>query len=169
MEAEVLFVRQGKLPGNQSYSLEDLEFPDEEVMAALLTQFYQGQRFIPDEILLPVALDDAAVREEYFAEQKGKKVAVLNPQRGDKRQLVEMAATNARQSFSERHDQEKTREKMLLELQSQLRLKNFPQRIECYDISNIHGVHAVGSLVTFVNGEPDKTRYRHHRISTIDP
>jgi len=169
IEAQVLFVRQGKLTGNQSYSLEDLEFPDEEVMAALLTQFYQGQRFIPDEILLPVALDDAGVREEYFAEQKGKKVAILNPQRGDKRQLVEMAEENARQSFAERHDQEKAREKMLRELQAQLRLKNFPQRIECYDISNIHGAHAVGSLVTFVNGEPDKTRYRHYRIRTIDP
>jgi excinuclease ABC subunit C len=169
IEAQVLFVRQGKLTGNQSYSLEDLEFPDEEVLAALLTQFYQGQRFIPDEILLPVALDDASVREEYFAEQKGKQVAILSPQRGDKRQLVEMAAENARQSFAERHDQERAREKMLRELQAQLRLKNFPQRIECYDISNIHGAHAVGSMVTFVNGEPDKTRYRHYRIRTIDP
>jgi excinuclease ABC subunit C len=169
IEAQVLFVRQGKLTGNQAYSLEDLEFPDEEVMAALLTQFYQGQRFIPDEILLPVALEDASVREEYFAEQKGKKVAILSPQRGDKRQLVEMAAENARQSFAERHDQEKAREKMLRELQAQLRLKNFPQRIECYDISNIHGAHAVGSMVTFVNGEPDNARYRHYRIRTIDP
>ena len=169
IEAQVLFVRQGKLTGNQSYSLEDLEFPDEEVMAALLTQFYQGQRFIPDEILLPVALDDASVREEYFAEQKGKQVAILSPQRGDKRQLVEMAAENARQGFAERHDQERARERMLRELQAQLRLKNFPQRIECYDISNIHGAHAVGSMVTFVNGEPDKTRYRHYRIRTIDP
>ncbi len=168
IEAQVLFVRQGKLTGNQSYSFEDLEFPDEEVMAALLTQFYQGQRFIPDEILLPVTLDDAGVREEYFAEQKGKKVVILNPQRGDKRQLVEMAEENARQSFAERHDQEKAREKMLRELQAHLRLKNFPQRIECYDISNIHGAHAVGSLVTFVNGEPDKARYRHYRIRTID-
>ncbi len=169
IEAQVLFVRQGKLTGNQAYSLEDLEFPDEEVTAALLTQFYQGQRFIPDEILLPVALEDASVREEYFADQKGKKVAILSPQRGDKRQLVEMAAENARQSFAERHDQEKAREKMLRELQAQLRLKNFPQRIECYDISNIHGAHAVGSMVTFVNGEPDNTRYRHYRIRTIDP
>ncbi|HJX10942.1 MAG TPA: excinuclease ABC subunit UvrC, partial [Candidatus Binatia bacterium] len=169
IEAQVLFVRQGKLTGNQAYSLEDLEFPDEEVMAALLTQFYQGQRFIPDEILLPVALEDASVREEYFVDQKGKKVGILSPHRGDKRQLVEMAAENARQRFAERHDQEKAREKMLRELQAQLRLKNFPQRIECYDISNIHGAHAVGSMVTFVNGEPDKTRYRHYRIRTIDP
>ena len=169
IEVQVLLVRQGKLTGNQSYSLEDIEFPDEEIMAGLLTQFYQGHRFIPDEILLPVALEDREAREEYLADRKGKKVTLINPQRGDKRQLVEMAAENARQSFSERHDREKAREKMLRELQSQLRLKTYPQHIECYDISTIHGAHAVGSMVTFIDGEPDKTRYRHYRIRTIDP
>jgi excinuclease ABC subunit C len=169
IEVQVLFVRQGKLTGNQSYSLEDLEFPDDEVMSELLTQFYQGNRFVPDEILLPVPLEDREVREEYLGERKGKKIGILAPQRGDKRQLVEMAIDNARQSFSERHDQEKAREKMLLELQSQLRLKQYPQRMECFDISTIHGAHAVGSMVTFINGESDKSRYRHYRIRTIDP
>jgi excinuclease ABC subunit C len=133
-----------------------------------MTQFYQGQRFIPDEILLPVALEDTEAREEYLAERKGKKVSIVNPQRGDKRQLVEMAAENARQSFSERHDQDKAREKMLSELQTHLHLKQYPHRIECFDISTIHGAHAVGSMVTFINGEPDKARYRHYRIRTID-
>jgi excinuclease ABC subunit C len=169
IEVQVLLVRQGKLTGNQSYSLEDLEFPDEQVMGELLTQFYQGNRFIPDEILLPVALEDYEAREEYLGERKGKKISILTPQRGDKRQLVEMAIDNAHQSFSERHDQERAREKMLVELQSQLRLKQYPQRIECFDISTIHGAHAVGSMVTFINGEPDKNRYRHYRIRTIDP
>src|SRR5918999_4253393 len=128
IEVQVLFVRQGKLTGNQSYSLQDLEFPDPEIMESLLTQFYQGSRFIPDEILLPVALEDAEAREEYLGERKGKKVSITCPQRGDKRQLVEMAAQNAQQSFFERHDQEKARERMLLELQSQLRLRHYPQR-----------------------------------------
>ncbi|MBM4260997.1 MAG: excinuclease ABC subunit UvrC [Deltaproteobacteria bacterium] len=167
IEVQVLLVRQGKLTGNQAYSLQDLEFPDSEILGSLLTQFYQGQRFVPDEILLPAELDDAEVREEYLAERKGKKVEILFPQRGDKRQLVEMAAENARQSFADRHDQEKAREKMLLDLQSQLRLKHFPRRIECYDISTIHGAHAVGSRVTFINGEADKNHYRHYRIRTI--
>ena len=169
IEVQVLFVRQGKLTGNQSYSLQDLEFPDEEIMGSLLTQFYQGHRFIPDEILLPVSLDDGEVREEYLGERKGKSVSVLTPQRGDKRQLVEMAIENARQSFSERHDQEKAREKMLSDLQAHLRLKQYPCRIECFDISMIHGAHAVGSQVAFINGEPDKAYYRHYRIRTIDP
>src|SRR5262250_141272 len=141
----------------------------EKTLAGLLTQFYQGHRFIPDEILLPVTLEDREAREEYLGDRRGKKVSILIPQRGDKRQLVEMAAENARQSFFERHDQEKAREKMLQELQSQLRLKTYPHHIECYDISTIHGAHAVGSMVTFINGEPDKTRYRHYRIRSIDP
>ncbi|MDH3444273.1 MAG: excinuclease ABC subunit UvrC [Deltaproteobacteria bacterium] len=169
IEVQVLYVRQGKLTGNQSYSLQDLEFPDEEIMGSLLTQFYQGHRFMPDEILLPFALEDREAREEYLSERKGRNVCVLSPRRGDKRQLVEMAMENARQSFSERHDQEKAREKMLGDLQAKLRLKQYPCRIECFDISMIHGAHAVGSQVTFINGEPDKANYRHYRIRTIDP
>ncbi|MEK7341169.1 MAG: excinuclease ABC subunit UvrC, partial [Candidatus Binatota bacterium] len=167
IEVQVLFVRQGKLTGNQAYSLDDLEFSDAEVMESLLTQFYQGDRFAPDEILLGVELEDREVREEYLSERKGKSVSILCPQRGDKRQLLEMAVQNARQSFFERHDEEKRREKMLLELQERLRLRNYPQRIECFDISTIHGAHAVGSMVTFFNGEADKRRYRHYRIRTV--
>ncbi len=168
IEIQVLLVRQGKLTENLSYSLQDLEFPDEEIVASLLTQFYQGQRFVPDEILLPVALEDGEVRGEYLAERRGKRVEILCPQRGDRRHLVQMAEENAKQSFSERHDQEKARETMLRELQTQLRLKRYPQRIECFDISTIHGAHAVGSMVTFIDGEPDKNLYRHFRIKTID-
>ena len=169
IEVQVLLVRQGKLTDNLSYSLQDLEFPDEEIVGSLLTQFYQGQRFVPDEILLPVTLEDREAREEYLAERKGKRVEILCPQRGDRRHLVQMAEDNARQSFAERHDQEKARETMLRELQTQFRLRRYPQRVECFDISTIHGSHAVGSMVTFIDGEPDKNLYRHFRIRTIDP
>src|SRR5205823_5591572 len=102
IEVQVLFVRAGKLVGNQGYSFDDNEFPDEEVLAALLTQFYQGDRFVPDEVLLPVVLEDAEVRQELLTERKGKKVVLLCPQRGDKVRLVEMAQENARQSFIEK-------------------------------------------------------------------
>ena len=89
IEMQVLFVRAGKLVGGQSYSFEDHEFPDEEVVSELLTQFYQGERFIPDELIVPLSLEDASVREELLSERKGKKVSVLYPQRGDKVRLVE--------------------------------------------------------------------------------
>lgn len=169
IEVQVLLVRQGKLTDNIAYALEDLEFPDEEIVGSLLTQFYQGHRFVPDEILLPVELEDREAREEYLSERKSRRVEILSPQRGDRRHLVQMAQDNARQSFAERHDQERARDKMLRELQAALRLKRYPQRIECFDISTIHGRHAVGSMVTFINGQPDKNLYRHFRIRTIDP
>jgi excinuclease ABC subunit C len=168
IEVQVLLVRQGKLTENLSYSLEDLEFPDEEIVASVLTQFYQGPRFVPDEILVPVELEDRDARAEYLSERKSKKIEIICPQRGDKRHLVQMAEENAKQSFGERHDQERAREKMLRELEQNLHLKRYPQRVECFDISTIHGAHAVGSMVTFINGEPDKRFYRHFRIRTID-
>jgi excinuclease ABC subunit C len=167
IEAQVLFVRQGKLTGNQAYSVEDFEFPDAEVLEALLTQFYQGERYVPDEILVPADLDDAAVRAEYLGDRKGKRVEIVRPQRGDKARLLEMAAENAAQSFRERQDAGRQRERMSEELQRKLHLRNAPKRIECFDISNIQGRLAVGSMVTFDEGEPDKSRYRRFRIKTV--
>jgi excinuclease ABC subunit C len=167
VEAQVLFVRRGKLTGNQAYSFTDFEFSDAEVLEALLTQFYQGERYVPDEILVPVDLEDAAARADYLSERKGKRAAVLRPQRGDKVRLLELAAENARQSFRERQDLERNRERMGEELQGRLHLRNAPKRIECFDISNIQGRLAVGSMVTFDEGEPDKSRYRRFRIKTV--
>ncbi|MCK6553742.1 excinuclease ABC subunit UvrC [Candidatus Binatia bacterium] len=167
IEAQVLFIRQGKLTSNQTYSFEDFEFPDTEVVEALLTQFYQGDRYVPDEVLVPVELDDAEVRTDYLSERKGRRVSVLRPQRGDKARLVEMAGENAAQSFRERRDVDRQRERMSEELQRRLGLRNAPKRIECFDISNIQGQLAVGSMVTFDEGEPDKNRYRRFRIKTV--
>jgi len=167
IEAQVLFVRQGKLTGNQAYSFEDFELPDEEVLEALLTQFYQGDRYVPDEILVPIEMEDQDVRGDYLSERKGKRVDILHPQRGDKVRLLEMAAENAAQSFRERQDVERKHERMSEELQRKLHLRNAPKRIECFDISNIQGRLAVGSMVTFDEGEPDKSRYRRFRIKTV--
>jgi len=164
IEAIVLIVRGGKLTSTQSWSFQDLEFPDEEVLADLLTQFYQGPRHIPDEIILPVALEDLEVRSELLAERRGRKVEIIVPQRGEKLRVLEMAMENARQSFAARRDNENTREKMLEELRTRLHLRNSPKRIECYDISNLQGSMVVGSQVTFDEGEPDKNRYRRYRI-----
>jgi len=164
IEAIVLIVRGGKLTSTQGWSFQDLEFPDEEVLADLLTQYYQGARTIPDEVIVPVVLEDAEVRGELLSERREKKCEVFVPQRGEKVRLLEMAMENARQSFESRRDNEKTREKMLEELRIKLHLRNSPKRIECYDISNLQGSMVVGSQVTFDEGEPDKNLYRRYRI-----
>jgi excinuclease ABC subunit C len=160
-------VRQGKLTGNHAYRLDDFEFPDEEVVAALLTQFYQGERYVPDEIILPVELEDRIARAEYLSERKGRSVALIRPQRGDKVQLLQMAMDNASQGFRARQNAEHQYETMSEDLRERLRLRNAPKRIECFDISNFQGSMAVGSMVSFDEGEPDKNRYRRFRIKTV--
>jgi len=167
VEAQVLCVRQGKLTTNHLYRFEDFEFPDEELAGALVTQFYQGDRYIPDVIILPVELEDASVRAEYLSERKGRRIEMVRPQRGDRVRLLDMAMENARQSFRERQDGERQYERMSAELQQRLHLRNAPKRIECFDISNIQGRLAVGSMVSFDEGEPDKARYRRFRIKTV--
>ncbi|HEX3408849.1 MAG TPA: excinuclease ABC subunit UvrC, partial [Candidatus Binataceae bacterium] len=168
VEAIVLLVRNGKLTGSRSWSFQDLEFPAEELLGDLLTQYYAGARFIPDEVILPVALEDAEVRADLLSERRHKKVEVFVPQRGDKLRLLEMATENARQSFAARRDNEKTREHMLADLQAKLSLRNLPKRIECYDISNLQGSMVVGSQATFDEGVPQKALYRRYRIRTVE-
>jgi excinuclease ABC subunit C len=168
VEVQVLLVRAGKLSGNQTYSFEDFEFPDDEVLSAVLTQFYDGERPVPDTILVPIPLEDAAVRAEYLSERKGRQVEILCPQRGAKLRLVEMARENAAHSYAERRDVGARRERMLEELQAKLHLRNAPKRIECFDISNIQGSLSVGSMVTFDEGEPCTARYRRYRIRTVE-
>jgi excinuclease ABC subunit C len=161
-------VRNGKLTSTQSWSFQDLELPDTEIFADLLTQFYAGARFLPSEVILPVELEDADVRAELLSERRGKRVEFLVPQRGDKLRLLEMATENARQSFSSRRDHENTREKMLEELRAKLHLRNSAKRIECYDISNLQGSMVVGSQATFDEGLPQKALYRRYRIRTVE-
>ena len=168
IEAIVLLVRNGKLNSTQGWSFQDLEFPDEDLLGDLLTQYYAGARFIPDEVILPVALEDAEVRADLLSERRNRKVEVFVPQRGDKLRLLEMAMENARQSFASRRDNESTRVQMLADLQSKLRLRNVPKRIECYDISNLQGSMVVGSQATFDEGVPQKALYRRYRIRTVD-
>ncbi|MEW6269725.1 MAG: excinuclease ABC subunit UvrC [Thermodesulfobacteriota bacterium] len=167
IEAQVLMVRGGKLTANQSFGFADWELPDEEVVGSLLTQFYQGERFIPDEILVPVDLDDAEPRAELLRERKGRMVTILRPRRGEKVRLVELAAANARQAFAERRDEEERSEKTARELQERLQLRNPPKRIECVDISTFQGGETVGSVVSFDEGQPDPQRYRRFRVRTV--
>jgi excinuclease ABC subunit C len=168
IEAIVLMVRHGKLNSTQSWSFQDLEFAGEDILADLLTQYYAGARFLPDEVIVPLELEDAEVRAEMLSERRGRKVEFLVPRRGDKLRLLEMAMDNARQSFSARRDNENTREKMLEDLRAKLHLRNTPKRIECFDISNLQGSMVVGSQATFDEGEPQKALYRRYRIRTVE-
>jgi excinuclease ABC subunit C len=168
IEVQVLFVRDGKLVSNQAYAFDDWELPDAEVLEAVLTQFYQATaRDVPDEILLPVAISDAPVRAEYLSERRGRKVAIVVPQRGDKLRLIEMAQANARQSFVERRDAAAEGTRQVVELQRRLGLRVPPRRIECVDIATFQGGETVGAVVAFLDGRPWKDRYRRFRIRSV--
>jgi excinuclease ABC subunit C len=169
IEVQVLFVRDGKLVSNQAYAFDDWELPDAEVLEAVLTQFYQATaRDVPDEILLPVAISDAPVRAEYLSERRGRKVAIMVPQRGDKLRLVEMAQANARQSFVERRDAAVEGTRQVVELQRRLGLRVPPRRIECVDIATFQGGETVGAVVAFLDGRPWKDGYRRFRLRSVE-
>ena len=167
IEAQVLLVRGGKLVSNNSYQFEDFEFPDEEVLSELVSRFYEGSRYIPEEVLLPIPFEGMDAVADYLTGLRGTKVSVLVPQRGDKRRLVEMAVENAQHAFAERNDESARRERMMEELRSKLGLASTPKRIECFDISHVQGEAVVASMVAFDEGMPDKRGYRRYKLRGV--
>ncbi|MFT4572321.1 MAG: excinuclease ABC subunit C, partial [Candidatus Binatia bacterium] len=167
IEAQVLLVRAGKLVDSHGYQFEDHEFPDEEVLSSVVSRYYEGNRFVPDEILLPLEFEGMTVLAAYLTGLRERKVDVLVPQRGDKRRLVEMAEENAEHSFHERNDESARREKMLEELRKRLGLASTPKRIECFDISHTQGEAVVASMVAFDEGRPDKSGYRKYKMREV--
>jgi excinuclease ABC subunit C len=168
IEIQVLFVRHGTLVGTVAYAFDDWELPDEEVLEAVLTQFYQAtERDVPDEILVPVPIGDAVVRSEYLTERRGRRVTVLAPQRGAKLRLVEMARENAKQGFGARREAASEGTRQVAELQRKLRLRTPPARLECVDIATFQGGESVGSVVAFVDGQPWKAGYRRYRLRSV--
>lgn len=167
VEAQVLLVRSGKLVGNHAYRFEDWDFPDEELLSSLAARFYQSDRQVPDEVLLPLEIEGAGAMSDYLSERRGRKVSVLAPKRGERARLVSMASENAAHSFRERNDETVRREKMLAELQKKLHLQSTPKRIECFDISHVQGDSVVASKVAFDEALPDKNGYRRYKLREV--
>lgn len=167
IELALLFIRAGVLSGSRLFSL-TWELDDAAAISAFLQQYYTGAVFIPEEILLPLDIEDGGALSELFGELKGSKVSLFLPQRGTKRELVALAGKNAMSACRERDDKEATAEAVLVELSRRLQLARIPRRIECYDISTIQGRFSVGSCVVFTSGRADRHNYRHYRIRSVD-
>lgn len=166
---QVFFVRSGKLVGHEYFLMEgggDVEEP--EILSSFLKQFYDHAAHVPPEILLPAEIEENQVIERWLTERRGGKVSLRVPRRGQKRKLLEMVEENARETLSHllaREQIERTRALSgLNDLQTQLGLHGPPLRIEAYDISNIQGVAATGSMVVFAEGVPAKSEYRRFKI-----
>lgn len=165
---QALLIRDGRLVGSTDYFFEDSGLPDEEILSSFLTQYYQGARFIPDEVLIPLWLEDSPVIEEWISDKKGKKVPISIPERGDRLKLIRMAEENAKEAIKKRMEAETSKKDILAELQRRIHLSRTPERIEAFDISNIGGKLAVGAMVTFTGGQPDKGSYRLFKIKEIE-
>ncbi|MBK5274670.1 MAG: excinuclease ABC subunit UvrC [Desulfuromonadales bacterium] len=167
LELALLFIRAGTLSGSRLFSL-TWELGEAEGISAFLSQYYTEGTFIPDEILLPLEIEDGAALADLLSDAKGRKVNILHPLRGTKRELVELAGKNAVAALRERDEKQASIETLLGELQQRLHLTRLPRRIECYDISTIQGRFSVGSGVSFHNGAADKKQYRHYRIRQVE-
>jgi excinuclease ABC subunit C len=170
--AQIFFFRDGKLAGRESFVLRGTrDAAPGEVMASFVQQYYEHAPSIPGEILVQEEPDDATELAAWLRGKRGGAVAIVKPQRGDKRKLVEMVAQNARESLEQERirwltDTQKTA-KALEELQDALNLPALPRRIECYDISNIQGQANVGAMIVFEQGKPKPADYRRFRIKTV--
>ncbi len=171
---QVFMVRRGRLIGRESLLLEGTEVPQADVnqqgslISAFLPQFYDALAFVPGMILVQAMPDDWQVLEEWLSQKRNAKVELRLPQRGAKRQLMEMAQQNAveflRVRQAEWASDTNRQTQSLAELQAVLNLCDPPNRIECYDISTFQGENTVGSMVVFAQGAPLKNAYKRFKI-----
>jgi excinuclease ABC subunit C len=170
---QVFFVRGGKLIGAEPFTLEGAEDAnDHELVTQFLTQFYDSAAEIPDNIVLADHPEEAEIIERWLEQKGGHRVSLSVPRRGEKRQLVELAARNAAQKLEEVRAQwlNTSQRTMgaLAELRDLLNLPSLPRRIECYDISNTQGTNSVGSMIVFENGKAKTSEYRRFKIKTVE-
>jgi len=159
----VLFVRRGILIGLEDF---DIESPGEEdILGAFVTAFYRNGNPAPSPILVNQEIKDKQLIEEWLTSRSQKRVEIKYPKRGDLKKLLDIAEKNAMERFSQKVV---NIDDPLKSLQEILGLSKVPEVIEGYDISNIRGKTAVGSMVVFRNGVPDKSSYRKFRIKTVE-
>ena len=170
---QVFFIRSGKMVGREHFLLQGSEDePDAALLAAFLQQYYHRATFLPHEILLPCAVEEAPLIEAWLAARKQAKVHLVVPQRGTKHDLVAMAASNAEKFLSDEETRRAQTDAQTLgaveELGRYLGLEKPPYRMECFDISHIQGAETVASMVVFEGGMPKKSDYRRFKIKSTE-
>jgi excinuclease ABC subunit C len=166
---EMFYIRGGKLIGQRHFYLEGAgEASPSEAVQEFLKRYYNDATDIPEEILLPVEIEERKILQNWLRQRKGRTVTLAVPRGGERLRLVELAALNAEQALQEIHQQEQIEEarsaEALQTLQDLLALPQPPERIEGFDISNIQGTAPVASMVVFEGGKPVKSEYRRFKI-----
>ena len=165
----VLHYQEGQLTGREAelFAASALDDPGE-ILSALLLQYYGGRSVLPREICIPVVIEDQEVLEQLLAEKAGHKVALRVPQRGERAQVLAMAADNAREEAERQTTQAERADKTLELLGRMMDLEEPPEWLESYDISNTGGEDIVASMVVFHGSKPAKDRYRRFRIKELN-
>ena len=172
---QVFLIRGGRLIAREHFVLEGQgEESEEEIVWAFVVQYYSRSSDIPDEVVLPDELEDMESIRVWLSDRRRelgtfcRKVRVTAPRTGEKRKVVELATTNAREVLANLQQQwladEARTTGAVVELQELLNLPQLPNRIECYDISHVQGTNQVGSMVVFENGQPRRSAYRRFKI-----
>ncbi|MBK7583021.1 MAG: excinuclease ABC subunit UvrC [Myxococcales bacterium] len=181
VELSLLSVRSGRVVDASSFSHRKLELPLDELVGAFLREHYAvdglSAGLIPDEVVVPVLPEGAAGVAEWLSDrrqgiaredgERARKVEIVAPARGAKRQLLELAVENARHAFEEKRRSAEDMDARLGLLQERLRLPRLPVRIECVDISHSAGKDTVGAVVRFSGGLPDKKGYRTYHVKGV--
>ena len=169
---QVFFIRSSKLIGRESFILQGARSEEpSQIMTSFIKQFYNSTPYIPPILLLQYPVEDTIIIEGWLQSKKGAKVNIQVPRRGNKNQLVKIVAENAEQGLEQlKIKQLATPGSLtaaLAEIERELHLPCTPLRMEGYDISNIQGKAAVGSMVVFDKGKPKPSHYRRFRIKTV--
>jgi excinuclease ABC subunit C len=168
---QLFTMREGKIVGRREFFWEDLAeegFDASAFLSEVLTQYYSTD-YVPREIYVPVDFEDRELLEKALSERRGRRVRILDPQRGEKRDLISLVEKNAKLAFEQRFRVLKPdMERVLEELQESLELPRFPARIESFDISNIQGAENVAGMVVCENGKMNRAEYRRFRIRSVE-
>ncbi len=173
IQIQIFFMRGGRVIGRDTYSLEEEDDQSRgEILSNFIRQYYSQVLIVPPEILIQEQLEDAPLLEEWLSQRSGHKVELKTPQRGEKRDLIELVANNALQSLGRSHtrrlNNKEEAQLALQELKQALGMSSMPVRMEAFDISNTQGTLSVASMVVFQMGIPDKNSYRRFKIKTVE-
>lgn len=166
----ILITRKGVMQGGSNYAQEEASYSEQDALTAFMIQYYSAHE-IPEEIITDEYCEKNLL-EKFFWEKFNKRVDVVYAKQGMKKQLLDMAHANASEYLDKSIDRIRHKNDMTIaackKLKELLGLRRYPKRMECYDISDISGVDKVGSMVVFIDGEPDKFSYRRFKIKTVE-
>jgi len=163
----VLSIRGGYLQGSRNFEIYETLSDHAELMSGVIRQYYSPGVQCPHEILTPLISADGPLLEDWFRSEHDQTVKIIHPQRGAKKQLLDMGHQNAEKALRERIADQTRRNMLMVNLGRRLRLTKAPRRIECFDNSNLFGQSPVAGMVVFEDGLACRSQYRKFIIRTV--